>query len=356
MKNNPYDKQEDESLVDEMQAQVDADTRQQVVEAIADVLHEYYVFPELGTQMSDALKAALADDAYDSFTTAEAFCEKLTEDLQAIGQDKHLRVRFNEEPRPVLPVATDYTYTPEEIDSWTAMGRSKNFGFYKIERLEGNIGYLDLRNFWEASWAGAGETAAGVMAFLANMDAMLIDLRQNGGGSPSMVALLMSYLLKPESVHLNSFYDRSSDNTMQSWTLPYVPGRRMPEMPVYVLTSSRTFSGAEEFTYNLKNMKRATIIGETTGGGAHPGRDVSVTPHFRVFVPMGRPINPISGTNWEGTGIEPDVSVPQQEAFDEAYKLALQMVIHKLEGVPGEAAKGQLSEAKGALEALDAEG
>lgn len=335
------------------QSQVDADTRQQVVEGVARTLKDYYVFADIGQQMSEALHATLAAHSYDDLTTPDALCDKLTNDLQAICKDKHVRVRYNEEARPVTPISDDYNLTPEEIEAFTAAGRSVNFGFYKVERLSGNIGYLDLRNFWEAALEGAGETAVGAMNLLTHTDALIIDLRQNGGGSPSMVALIISFLLKSDSVHLNSFYDRSGDKTLQSWTLPYVPGRRTPDKPVYVLTSKRTFSGAEEFAYNLKNLKRATIIGETTGGGAHPGRDVSVTPHYRVFVPMGRAINPISGTNWEGTGVEPDIAVPQEEALNHAYCLALQTVLEKLENSSGEVAQNQAKEARTALTELE---
>jgi C-terminal processing protease CtpA/Prc len=192
------------------------------------------------------------------------------------------------------------------------------------------------------------------MNLLAHTDALIIDLRKNTGGSPTMIALLSTFLFGPEPVHLNSFYDRSGDKTSQTWTLPYVPGQRTPDKPVFVLTSNRTFSAAEEFTYNLKNLKRATIIGEKTGGGAHPGGDISVTPHFRVFVPVGRAINPISGTNWEGTGIEPDIAVPEAGALDYAYRLALGEVIKRLGDATVGAAKTQIAEARSALAALEA--
>lgn len=168
-----------------------------------------------------------------------------------------------------------------------------------------------------------------------------------------MIALLSTFLFGPEPVHLNSFYDRSGDKTSQTWTLPYIPGNRTPDKPVYVLTSSSTFSAAEEFTYNLKNLKRATIVGEKTRGGAHPGRDVSVTAHFRVFVPVGRAVNPISGTNWEGTGVEPDISAPEADALDSAYRLALGDVLTKLgEASTGEA-KAHAAEVRSALAELE---
>jgi retinol-binding protein 3 len=143
-----------------------------------------------------------------------------------------------------------------------------------------------------------------------------------------MVALITSYLFGAEPVHLNDIYNRPNDSTTQYWTRSYVPGRRFgARKPVYVLTSSHTFSAAEEFTYNLKNLKRATIVGETTGGGAHPGEHVALAARFAMFVPTGRAINPITKTNWEGTGVAPDVQAPADRAFDVAYLGALEQVV-----------------------------
>lgn len=334
--------------------QPDNGLRQEIIEGVARTLENYYVFPDQGKQMSEFLLKALADHAYDELTTQETLCEKLTADLQAICHDKHVRVRFNADPRPVPVEVNVDEDSPEDIARWMDMARRANFGFHKVERLSGNIGYLDFRNFWEVEWEGAAETAAGAMNFLTHTDALIIDLRQNGGGAPSMVAFLSSFLFPATPVHLNNIYTRLTDKTTQYWTLAYIPGRRTPEKPVYLLTSNRTFSAAEEFTYNLKNLKRATIVGETTRGGAHPGGEISVTPHFHVFVPTGRSINPISGTNWEGTGVEPDIAVPQAAAFDEAYKLALGDVLKKLETETSEYAQHQAKEVRTALANLEA--
>ncbi len=330
---------------------VDVDARREVVEGVARTIDKHYVFPDVAMAMHDALVSALAAHEYDDLTTPEALCDRLTSDLQAICKDKHVRVRYSEKARLIEPPPEP---SPEAMTAWIAEGRSENFGFYKVERLDGNVGYLDFRTFWEASLTEAGETAVAAMNFLTHTDALIIDLRRNTGGAPSMIALLSSFLFGPEPVHLNSFYDRAGEKTRQTWTLPYVPGKRTPKKPVYVLTSSITFSAAEEFTYNLKNLKRATIIGETTGGGAHPGDDISVTPHFRVFVPTGRAINPISGTNWEGTGIEPDIAVPASEALDHAYRHALKDVLGMLGDASTGAAKSQAEEARAALSRLEA--
>jgi hypothetical protein len=161
------------------------------------------------------------------------------------------------------------------------------------------------------------------MNFLANADALIVDLRQNGGGSPSMIQLISSYFFA-EPVHLNSFYIRREDKMDQFWTQAWVAGPKLTEVPIWVLTSGRTFSAAEEFTYNLKNLERATIVGETTGGGAHPV-DNHTFPELGVqmSLPFGRAVNPITETNWEGTGIEPHVAVPADQALTVAHRDAL---------------------------------
>jgi C-terminal processing protease CtpA/Prc len=194
-----------------------------------------------------------------------------------------------------------------------------NCAFEKVERLPSNVGYVKFNGFAPPDVCGPTATAA--MNFLGNVDAIIFDLRQNGGGDPAMVALISTYLFD-EPTHLNDLYNRKEDKTTQFWTLPYVPGKRLAGKPVFVLTSKRTFSGAEEFTYNLKNLKRATIVGETTGGGAHPVDGHRLDDHFMIGVPFARAVNPISKTNWEGTGVEPDVKVPADQALDVARKMA----------------------------------
>lgn len=202
------------------------------------------------------------------------------------------------------------------------MMRKENFGFRKVERLGGNIGYIDLRNF--ASPDYAKETIADAMGFVANTDALIFDMRFNGGGDPAGVQLICSYLFGDKPVHLNDLYYRPNDETKEFWTLKKVDGVKMPDVPVYVLTSGFTFSGAEEFSYNLKNLKRATLVGETTGGGAHPGGMMPVNDNFVVFIPTGRAINPITKTNWEGTGVTPDVFIKSELALEKAQMLALE--------------------------------
>ena len=201
-----------------------------------------------------------------------------------------------------------------------------NCGFNKAEILEGNVGYLKFDFFADPGICGSTVVAA--MNFLANVDAIIFDLRENGGGDPKMVAFVSSYLFA-ERTHLNDLWTRKGDITDQYWTDRYVTGKRLDGKPAFVLTSKGTFSGGEEFTYNLKTLKRATIVGETTGGGAHPVRGHRITEHFGIGVPFARAINPITHTNWEGTGVEPDVKVPAADALTTAEKLAAEKLAAK---------------------------
>jgi C-terminal processing protease CtpA/Prc len=279
------------------------------------MLNEFYVFPDVAKQMEAALRTHQQQGDYDSVADGDAFAGKLTDDLQAVSHDKHLRVSFSPAKMPEGPPGPNPNAAAENRKQLERV----NCGFEKVEILPGNIGYIKFNMFADTEICGPTATAA--MNFLGNVDAIIYDLRDNGGGQPDMIALLSTYLFA-EPTHLNDLWERKGDKTRQFWTLPFVPGKRLDGKPVYILTSSRTFSGAEEFTYNLKNLKRATVVGQTTGGGAHPVSGHRIDDHFMIGVPFARAINPISKTNWEGTGVEPDVKVAANEALATAQKLA----------------------------------
>lgn len=329
---------------------VDARTRAAVIEGLLAKLQAYYIFPAVAQEVEEAIRRRLSNGEYDGIATAAALCDTLTAHLQEVGHDKHLRLFHRVEPRPLRGDTEDGQPSPEELEEVRQLGLLRNFGFQKVERLPGNVGYLDLRGFYPPEVAG--ETAVAAMGLLANTGALIVDLRQNGGGSPAMVALLCSFLFEARPIHLNDLYWRADDSTHQWWTLPYLPGKRYRDKPVYVLTSGDTFSGAEEFTYNLKTLERATIIGEVTGGGAHPGARYQIDEHFTVNIPTGRAINPITGTNWEGTGVIPDVDVPRERALQVAQIAALKQIIAGAGDNPTGPFKALTEEARAALREL----
>jgi hypothetical protein len=291
---------------------IDAAARKSAIDGAIAMLNEFYVFPETARKMEESIRARQKSGEYDSTTNGDAFAQKLTADLREVSRDRHLAVTFSPAVLPKGGPAGGPDAVRRQLEE-------NNCGFEKAERLPLNVGYLKLNMF--ASPDICGPTASAAMNFLGNVDALIIDLRENGGGDPRMVAYLSSYLFDKRT-HLNDLYHRKENRTEEFWTSTDMPGKHLGSKPVFVLTASRTFSGAEEFTYNLKNLKRATIIGETTGGGAHPVTGHRIDDHFTIGVPFARAINPISKTNWEGTGVEPDVKVPASEALEVAQKLA----------------------------------
>jgi C-terminal processing protease CtpA/Prc len=299
---------------------LEPEIRRAVVRDIVRLAGEKYVFPDAGREIARHIQDKLEQGDYEAITDADLLAITLTEDLQAASKDRHWSVVYDPRRSPAN-VDTETEEEQAQLARWLALAPRRNFGFEKVERLKGNVGYIDLREFAPAEYAG--ETAVAAMGFVANCDALLFDLRQNHGGNPSMVQLLTSYLFDPEPRHINTLYYRPSDGTQQFWTFPHVPGKRLPEVPVYVLTSKATGSGAEEFAYNLKHMERATLVGETTVGAAHPYMMAIVQEQFQVRLPYGRPINPITKENWEGTGVEPHIAVPQEEALKTAHLHAL---------------------------------
>ena len=302
---------------------IDAATRTKVIDGVLKRLNDSYVFPEVAKKMEQSIRERVDKKEYDQVTSAKEFASKLTNDLQAVSKDKHLRVRYSN--RAIPERAPRREPTAEEREQEKRELAWMNYGFSKVERLPGNVGYVEFRGFM-APVLGA-DTVAAAMNFVNGTDALIFDMRNNGGGDPEMVALICSYLFGPEPVHLNDLYWREGNRTDEFWTKKEVPGKRYLNRDVYVLTSNRTFSGAEEFTYNLKNLKRATIIGETTGGGAHPGGGFRITENFGMFVPTGRAISPITKTNWEGTGVTPDVAVPADQALLTAQIIALKKLV-----------------------------
>jgi len=286
----------------------DADAaRRNVAARIGDMLEEHYVFPDVAEACAERLDRLAAEGALDAAADPAALASILTTELQAVSSDKHLRVT-------PAPPRRDPDASGRERSPWE-QGRVHNFGFEQVMRLPGNVGLLDLRSFQSVDVGR--DTAVAAMGFLANSDAIIVDLRRNGGGSPEMVQLLCSYFFD-EPTHLNSLYWRAEDRTDEFWTLDELPGRRMSDVPLFILTSRDTFSGAEEFAYNMQTRERATVVGETTGGGAHPGDLFDVDGTLAIFIPTGRAINPVTGTNWEGTGVMPDVPVDAAKALDEA--------------------------------------
>jgi hypothetical protein len=297
---------------------IDEAVRAQVIDSSLAALRRDYVFPAVAAALEAAIHDRVKAHAYDRLTSAITFAETLTRDLQAISHDKHLRVRYSAEPIPDEPPG-QHGPSAEDRAQLHDMTHRMNAGFVKVERFDGNIGYLRLDGFMDAE--DAGPRAAAAMTLLAETDALILDLRHNHGGVPDTVAMIVSYLYPGDAqIHINDLTGRFA---RQYWNAASLPGPRFADKPVYVLTSHETFSGGEECAYDLQALKRATVIGEVTGGGANGGGPMKVSDHFLLFVPAGRPVNPVTQSNWEGTGVKPDVAASAAKALDVAYLDAL---------------------------------
>ncbi|QTZ95357.1 S41 family peptidase [Streptomyces auratus] len=290
-------------------------THAQIIDLALDRIVTGYVFPQRAVEIDQAIRARLGSGAYDGLSGA-AFCAAVTAHLQEVCPDKHLRLLWQDEPR-----VTESAQEDAGRAAFLALMRAENHGIRRCEQLDGNIGYLDVR--WMAD-AGEGARAIGAaMELVAHTRALVLDLRECRGGSPAGAAMWCSYFFPDDQVHLNDFYERSTDSTRQYWTLSHLPAPRYLYRPVYVLTSATTFSGGEDVAYTLQAYERAEVIGETTRGGAHPTERYPVTEHITVTVPTARTTNAVTGTNWEGVGVQPDRDVPADTAFEVAYKEAL---------------------------------
>jgi hypothetical protein len=297
---------------------LNAALRQKVIGGVETNLTESYVESAIAKKMVDAVQAHQKAGEYDAITDGDAFAARLTKDLQDVSHDKHLHVDFSpfKAPQRTEP-------TPEDETRFHAQMEHDNCAFKKVEILPNNIGYIKFDGFMDASFCGPTVVAA--IGFVAHTDALILDIRQNGGGQPAMVTMIASYLFD-RPTHLIDIYNRKEDSTTQNWTLSYLPGSRLAKQPVFVLTSKGTFSGAEEFAFDLKNQKRATIVGETTGGGAHPVSGHPIADYFMIGVPFAKSLDPATKTNWEGTGVEPDVKVSAEDALTTAEKLAKEKI------------------------------
>jgi hypothetical protein len=291
---------------------VDRAERQRVIDAVIANLRQYYFDPGVAGEMVDALLAHQKRGDDDAVTDGGQFADLLTRQMRDVSYDMHLIVVYSQVPLPERPTEQ----APESLARYRKAMEQENCMFKKVEILPHNIGYLKLNFFPDTSVCQATATAA--MASLNHVDAIIFDLRDNTGGFPSMVSLIASYLFD----HPEYMYNPREAPTRQSWTRSPVLGNKLADKPVYVLTSASTWSGAEQFSYDLKMLKRATLVGETTRGGAHAGVFHRIGDHFGMGIPETKAINPFSKSDWEGTGVEPDVKVKAADALQTAEKLA----------------------------------
>jgi hypothetical protein len=297
-------------------AALDDAARRAVVDTVAARIEMLFVFPEIGAEMAGSIREQLEEGEYDDIDRLDDLVRRLNSDLLSVYPDGHLEVGVLRERPPAR--------SGDEYDRWKQYveeARYRNFGFNDAKRLEGNIGYLDIGRLYHGSISG--ETAVAAMSFIGNTDAVIIDLRTNPGGRDDIMQILFTYFFDDETHYATSTY-RGRETDRQWWTVGYVPGDRMPDTPLYILTSGNTGSAAEQFAYTLQQLERAVVVGDTTAGAAH-------TTHLHEFpelgiemhIPDGTTLSPVTGADWEGRGVIPDISVPSEAALEEAHAMVL---------------------------------
>jgi len=292
---------------------IDAAVRHHVIQEIAANLKDHYFDAATAKKMAEALQANESSGAYNTITDSRDFATLLTRQLRKTSQDLHLEVLFSERPLPNGPPPPP---SVEAQERFKADMLRQNCSFEQVQMLKDKVGYLKFNFFTDP--AACKETAQAAMAALNDSQSVILDLRDNRGGFPDMVMLIASYFFD----HPEYMYNPRENTTEQSWTRSPVPGSKLADKPLYLLTSSGTISGAEHFSYNLKMLKRATLVGETTGGSAHSGVLYRIGDHFGIAVREARPVNPYSKADWEGVGVEPDVKVKAADALTTALALA----------------------------------
>lgn len=293
-----------------------------LVEVIVEKLAACYIFPERAAQAVTLLRTNLAAGIYDTLVGPD-LCDRLSADLFEACTDKHLRLIWHESAQ----ASQDEEHLVAALHE---RFRLENYGIRRVECLPGNVGLIEITII-----PGAGTAAATIIAAMQLVQhtyALILDLRGALGGAPDGVAFFNSFFFADGEVHLSDIVEGGSQGmTRQYWTASYLPGPRYINRPVYLLTSAKTFSGGEALAYDLQTLKRATVVGEVTRGGAHPSVVLSLSEHIELRLPVARTVNPRTGSNWEAVGIQPDVQVPAADALRTALRAALKRIADSLD-------------------------
>ena len=302
---------------------ITATEKKALVDSIKKRMERYYVFPEKAKEIGQYLTKRLGSKAYDAISDYNAFLDTLATDINQVHHDPHLRMGFDpgyvqelkqrkSKPRP----------TPEKLEEEKAFYRKNNYGFARVEILPGNIGYMSLIEFDKVNDESRTIVAA-AFEFIAYADAVIIDLRSNNGGEPEMVQEVLSYFFdKP--VLTGSTYDREAGKTVDNYSLAKVKGKKIPAKKLYILTSQNTFSAPEALAYFMKNAKRAVIVGEPTAGAAHGTKGFIVNDQVVMQIPFMRGIDPVTKSDWEGVGVQPDVVIKADKALAKAQQIIME--------------------------------
>ena len=295
-------------------AQLSSKLKEKIVSNIGDSLRAYYVFPDTGAKMGEFIMQKFKNHGYDTTSSAQAFAAQLTIDLHSVYRDLHMTVGYNDSTKNEADQTSSVQQRAE--DQKQRLRKELNLGFTKTEIMPNNIGYIEVAIFVSPD-DEAKEKVKQVLNQVSHCDYLIVDLRKCMGGSPRMIAYICGFLFR-DTTHLNDLYSTYNNSLIRVVTTPDSSFRKLNTVPIYILTSSKTYSGGEEFSYDLQSLKRAVIVGETTGGAAHPIGPWALGDGFFINIPFGRAINPITKTDWEGTGVIPDVTAPADQSLEMA--------------------------------------
>jgi hypothetical protein len=295
--------------------------RNEIIAGTLDSLQRFYFSRDAARRVAEIIRARHESGAYGHLDSANALARALSEDLQSAAKDLHLRVIYSDQPIPPKPASSQRT--PEQLARMQAFHARRNYGLVQLSRLPGNIGYMDMRVF--ADTAVASEALATAMRFLSGTDALIIDLRNNRGGEPEMLALLASYFFEARTL-LTTLTSDDTSRMRENWTVP-VRGPKYLGRQVYVVTSSRvTFSAAEGFSYVMQALGKARVVGEKTGGGSNPSDGYILNRNFAILIPYATPVVSATGSNWAG-GVVPDLPATADAAVRTAHVAALETLL-----------------------------
>jgi hypothetical protein len=297
--------------------------RKAVIDTLVAKVNTLYVYEDVAKKMTMAIRQHQQRHEYDTITSRDVLAKRLTADLHAVDNDGHLGVEYS--PTPILDEKPEAP-SQAAADAFRKTWARSNFNFKKVEVLDGNIGLLQVDTFFPSDWIK--DLTQSSMTFLANSDAIIIDIRKNHGFADGGF-LIASYFFN-EPTHWSDNYDRDAKTLRQSWTLPVVPGVKLADKEVYILVSKDCFSASEDFAYNMQALGRAKVIGEVTGGGAHPTKPYKIGTYFLADIPFAYSVNPVTHTDWEGKGVRPDVQVPADQALLTAQIMAIQSIVKKI--------------------------
>ncbi|MFD2179609.1 S41 family peptidase [Veronia pacifica] len=294
---------------------MDKDNNEKMIREFSHLIKQHYFCPEIGHTTQRLLLKNIERNVYSSIPYNQELASKVSDDIFSVTRDKHFTLSYDPD---FIAQKNQAELNKSTAKHW---GDDVNYGFKEIKILKGNIGFIKLTGFYDTEFAST--LAASAMHLVERTNALIFDIRENGGGYLNMVQLICSYLFGTEPVLLDEFHSNKKTVKNQCWTLPHVQGKKRSGIPVFILTSHHTFSAAENFAYNLQSLNRATVIGEPTKGAATGVKTTVINELFWSNIPDSISVNPTTGQNWHCVGVRPNIRSSAEAAFDIAYDMAI---------------------------------